>query len=223
MSGGRRPPGARVVMRARLHQMRLSGRMLQLLYFALQGGLNVLLAQRAGGPRRSLSPVRQRRRQPLVRVAERAPAALQGGVLALQKTLRVPVGRRRLLHAAGLRVRDDGRAGREDAVVVGRRGRHSVRERAFDSYSVPQAAPQRARAARMQRRAPEIRLALLFIGQKRLTDAVATNSGAFIGHSRFNTQLPIPLRSSENKHRGIRSDRAQWATLLRRYPSLPLI
>ncbi|KAI7792175.1 hypothetical protein IRJ41_021976 [Triplophysa rosa] len=53
----------------------------------------------------------------------------------------------------------------------------------------------------MQRRAPEIRLALLFIGQKRLTDAVATNSGAFIGHSRFNTQLPIPLRSSENKHR----------------------
>ncbi len=141
--------------------MRLPRRMLQLLH-----RFNVLLAQRAGGPRRPLSPVRQRRRQPLVRMAKRAAAALQGGVLALQKAVRVSVGlRRRLLHAAGLR------AGREDAVVVGRRGRHS-----FHSYSVPQAAPQRARAARTQRRAPEIRLALLSIGQKRLTDAAAARS-----------------------------------------------
>lgn len=176
MRGGGRAPRARLVMLALLHQMRLSRRMLQLLH-----RLNVLLTQRAGGPRRPLSPVRQRRRQPLVRVAERAPAALQSGVLALQKAVRVPVGRRRrLLHAAGLR------AG-QDAVVVGRRGRHS-----FYSYSVPQAAPQRARAAKTQRRAPEIRLALLSIGQDGLTDVAAARSLVAVD----STQNPHPIALS---------------------------
>ena len=97
---------------------------------ALHRWFDVLLcAERAGGPRGSLSV--GQRRDPLVCVAERVAVALQR-VLALQQALRVPV-RRGLLHAAGLRVHD-GCAGGEDAVVVRRCGRHDSRSRTGSSY-----------------------------------------------------------------------------------------
>lgn len=77
-----------------------TGRVLQLLPVPLQRGLNVLLIEGAGGPRRPLR-VRQRR-DPLVRMAERVCTALQR-ILALQQALRVAV-RSCMLHAAGLQV-----------------------------------------------------------------------------------------------------------------------
>ena len=95
----------------------------------LHAGLDVLVAERARGPRGAF-PVRQRR-DPLVRVAERVTVALQR-VVILQQGLRVPV-RRGLLHAAGLRVHD-GCAGGEDVVVIGRCGRHDSRSRTDRSY-----------------------------------------------------------------------------------------
>lgn len=130
-------PGVVVVPVRLVHQVRrprlvleVAAGVVHLVPCALHRGLDVLLcAERAGGPRGSLSV--GQRRDPLVRVAERVAVVLQR-VLALQQALRVPV-RRGLLHAAGLRVHD-GCAGGEDVVVVRRCGRHDSRSRSGRSY-----------------------------------------------------------------------------------------
>lgn len=136
--GGGSPRPAVVVVPVRLvHQVRRPRLVLQvvagvvhLVPGALHRGFDVLFrAERAGGPRDSLSV--GQRRDPLVRVAERVVVALQR-VVALQQALRVPV-RRGLLHAAGLRMHD-GCAGGEDVVVVRRCGRHDSRSRTGRCY-----------------------------------------------------------------------------------------
>lgn len=118
------------VGRPRLVLLQVVAGVVHLVPGTLHRGFDVLLgAERAGGPRGSLSV--GQRRDPLVCVAERVAVALQR-VVALQQALRVPV-RRGLLHAAGLRVHD-GCAGGEDVVVVRRCGRHDSRSRTGRSY-----------------------------------------------------------------------------------------
>lgn len=110
-------------------------------------GLDVRLAQGAGGPRGAVAAAAApaaapapaaaapaaaavgQSGDPLVSVAERVPIALQRAVVPLHQALRLAIAPRALLHAARRLGVHDGSAGGEQAVVVRRCGRHDSRSR----------------------------------------------------------------------------------------------
>ncbi|XP_067366172.1 uncharacterized protein [Channa argus] len=140
---------------------------------ALHRGFDILLcAERAGGPRGSLSV--GQRRDPLVCVAERVAVALQR-VLALQQALRVPV-RRGLLHAAGLRVHD-GCAGDPLLPTGGSQALCQVDAEAHLDSAPPQT----------------------LIGCQKMMDVVTQSNDAMIGYGEISTNTTLFVGECELK------------------------